>query len=266
MNEGSYKSRTPWQVTRSVWHALFIREALTRTMSDRFSWFWMIAEPSLFVLLMIAMRQVLGKVKLITGADYIPWLLLGFLTFILFRTILQKSRGVIDASQSLFAYRQVLPIDPVIIRSVVEGLLISFVFILFIIGANLLGLDMDADNPIEAIYIWILTWFFSLGTALIASVMVALVDESKILIQVITLPLMILSGVIIPIQVLPEELHQYFLINPVLHLTESMRLSFFDTYKTLEGINLQYVFNWTVGLLFIGLLLHMRFKEKMKVK
>lgn len=49
-------TRTPWQVTRSVWYAMFMREAISRTMADRMGWFWMIFEPLAFTLIMVGIR------------------------------------------------------------------------------------------------------------------------------------------------------------------------------------------------------------------
>ena len=32
------KARSAWAVTRSVWYAMFMREAIGRTMTDRMGW------------------------------------------------------------------------------------------------------------------------------------------------------------------------------------------------------------------------------------
>ena len=50
-------ARTPWQVTRSVWYAMFMREAISRTMADRMGWFWMVFEPVALIAIMALIRS-----------------------------------------------------------------------------------------------------------------------------------------------------------------------------------------------------------------
>jgi len=68
----SVKVRSSWQVTRSVWHALFMREAVSRTTADRMAWFWMLAEPAAMIIIMVALRTLaVGSGTKILGAEFI---------------------------------------------------------------------------------------------------------------------------------------------------------------------------------------------------
>lgn len=114
-------NRTSWQVTKSVWYALFMREALARTTANRFAWFWMIAEPVAYIVIMISIRTILfNKSKTLFGAEFVPWMIVGLFSFFLFRENMMRSIGAIDANKGLFAYRQVKPIDPVIVLSLIH--------------------------------------------------------------------------------------------------------------------------------------------------
>ncbi|MCT7656464.1 hypothetical protein MBH78_21170 [Oceanimonas sp. NS1] len=75
-------SRTPWQVTRSVWFAMFMREAVSRTMADRMGWFWMVFEPMAMIAIMVFIHSVndTGD-SLLTGAELIPWMIVGMMGF-----------------------------------------------------------------------------------------------------------------------------------------------------------------------------------------
>src|SRR5690554_7870276 len=100
-------SRTPWQVTRSVWYAMFMREAISRTMADRMGWFWMIAEPMAFTLIMIGIRVHLrGADRFIVNAEFIPWMITGLMGFFLIREGMMRALGAVNANSALFAYRQ----------------------------------------------------------------------------------------------------------------------------------------------------------------
>src|SRR5690554_3314034 len=117
---------------------MFIREALARTMADRMAWFWMLFEPIAMIAIMVLIRTVvMGRVRHIDGAEFIPWLITGLFGFYLIRENLMRPIGAVDANAALFAYRQVKPIDPVLIRCYLEGMLRTFIFLIFILAGVL---------------------------------------------------------------------------------------------------------------------------------
>ncbi len=257
--------RTPWQVTRSVWHAMFIREALARTMADRMAWFWMLFEPIALIAMMIFVRTViLGRMRHIDGAEFVPWMIVGMFGFFLVRENMMRPIGAIDANKGLFAYRQVKPIDPVLVRCYLEGLLKTFIFSLFIIAGVLLGIDLVPSAPLEALFIWFSLWCLGLGAGLIFSVLGGLVPEFAKILRIISMPLLILSGVILPLNFLPRDLLVYVMWNPIVHGLESLRAAFFPLYRTVEGSSLIYMWYWILGMVTLGLMLHLYFELKLK--
>ncbi|CAM3454045.1 MULTISPECIES: ABC transporter permease [Halomonas] len=260
------RARTPWQVTRSVWYAMFVREALSRTMGDRMGWFWMIFEPVAFVGIMIAVRSFIRGDRLVVNAEFIPWLIAGLLGFGLVREGMMRGMGAIDGNKSLFAYRQVQPIDPVLVRGFLEGALRSFVFLIFIGGGLMLGLDMYPDNAIRVLAAWLSLWSLGLGLGLVTSVAATLVPEVGKVIRMLSLPLMILSGVIMPLNSLPHWLLKYLMLNPIPHGLETLRLGFFEDYQVVHGTSMLYFWLFTFTLIALGLLMHLRFIDRLKAK
>jgi len=190
----------------------------------------------------------------------------GMMGFFLIREGMMRGLGAVDANQALFAYRQVQPSDPVFVRTFLEGMLRSFIFLLFILGAWLLGIDMVPDNAILAISIWLSLWCLGLGFGLITSVAGTLVPEVGKLIRMLSLPLMILSGVIFPLNSLPHWLLEYLMYNPIVHGLETLRLGFFEGYQVVHGTSMNYFWMFTFTTLAIGLLMHVRFKERLIAK
>jgi len=47
---------------------------------------------------------------------------------------------------------------------------------------------------------------------------------------------------------------------------ESLRLSFFSGYHTLNGIDLTYLWLWSLSLMLLGLMLHLRFAARLKAQ
>jgi capsular polysaccharide transport system permease protein len=259
--------RTPWQVTRSVWFAMFMREAVSRTMADRMGWFWMIFEPVAFVAIMVGIRAMISHSDaLIMGADFIPWMVVGLMGFFLVRDGMMRGLGAIKANQALFAYRQVQPVDPVLVRNFLEGMLHTVVFGIFIAGGLLLGMKMFPDNLIHAMHGWVALWFLGLGLGLVVSVICTLIPELAKVIQMLSLPLMIMSGGILPLHILPHYVLDYLMLNPIAHGIELLRHDFFEPYRMVEGSSNLYLWTITLALIALGLLLHIRFKERLKAQ
>ena len=258
-------TRTSWQVTRSVWHAMFIREALARTMADRMAWFWMLFEPIAIIIVMVAIRTVImGSVHSIEGAEFIPWIITGLFGFFLVRENMMRPIGAIDANKGLFAYRQVKPIDPVLIRCYLEGLLQSFIFVLFIIACSLLEINLIPADALGALFAWLSLWCLGLGAGLIFSALAGLVPEIGKILRIISLPLLIISGVIFPLNFVPHELLVYVMWNPIVHGLESLRGAFFPLYRPVPGTSLLYLWYWILGMTTLGLMLHVRFELRLK--
>lgn len=265
--KGAPKSaRTPWQVTRSVWYAMFMREALSRTMADRMGWFWMIFEPFALIAIMVAIRSFISGDRLISNAPFIPWMITGMMGFFLVREGMMRGMGAIEGNSALFAYRQVQPIDPVLVRNFLEGMLRSFIFLIFIAGGLMLGLDMYPDNSVRVMAAWLSLWCLGLGLGLVTSVASTLVPEVGKVIRMLSLPLLIISGVIIPLNQLPHWLLEYLMLNPIPHGLEVLRLGFFENYKVVHGTSMLYFWLVTLSLNALGLVMHLRFVDRLKAK
>ncbi|NHN37597.1 ABC transporter permease [Pseudomaricurvus alcaniphilus] len=258
-------TRTPWQVTRSVWHAMFLREVVARTMADRMAWFWMLVEPIAMIAVMVAIRAfVMGRARHINGADFIPWLLLGLFGFFLFRENMMRSIGAPEANKGLFAYRQVKPIDTVLVRCYLEGLLKTFIFLMFVLAGLLLNVDLTPDYALQALFAWLSLWSLGLGAGLVFSALAGLAPEFGRIVKIATLPLLIISGVIFPLNFLPESLLYYLMLNPIAHGLELFRASFYAEYRVVPGTSLLYLWWWTLGSIALGLMLHLRFEMRLK--
>ncbi len=258
--------RTSWQVTKNVWYALFMREMLSRMFANRYAWFWLLAEPLMFISVMVAIRSSIRVLHDIAGTPMIPWMIIGLTAFFLFRDGMTRGMGAVNANSGLFAYRQVKPVDTVIIRLIVEAVVHMSVIFLFIMTLALLGFDMQPQNLVGALFAWFSLWLLGLSTGLILSVVVTIIPDLAKIVKVMTLPLMILSGAILPLQFLPYGVQQILLFNPVAHGIEFLRLNYFAGYWTVDGISIAYLYAWILPMLALGLMLHLRFEMKLKAK
>jgi len=256
--------RKPWQITRSVWFAMFMRETIARTTEDRLGWFWMVFEPVAYTLIMVAIRSFIRGDRLIVNADFIPWLITGLLGFFLVREGMMRGMNAVNSNSALFTYRQVQPVDPVLVRNFFDGMLRTFVFIMFIAGAVLLGIELFPDKALQAMLAWLSLWVLGLGAGLVVSVAATLIPEIGRIVQMLSLPLLILSGVIFPLNHLPHWLLEYLMWNPIPHGVEVLRRAFFDGYVVVHGTSLTYFWFYTLATLALGMLMHVRFASRLK--
>lgn len=260
------KERSSLQVTLHVWYALFMREAMARMTGDRFGWTWMLLEPIAHIMIMISVREFMGRIRFIPGADFIPFLIVGIMGFFVFRDAVTRSMSAINANTGLFAYRQVHPVDTVIVRAALEGALKAVVFLILICGAAFIGMNIIPHDPLRIVAGWFTLWCLGLGLGLIFSIVVTLVQETEKVIKMIMFPLYFLSGVIIPVQFMPHSVQQVLIYNPILHAIESMRFGFFSSYRSVHGIELMYPLAIALSLILLGLMLHIRLKTKLMAR
>lgn len=253
--------RTSWQVTKAVWRAMFVREAMVRTTGDRMAWFWMIFEPMAIVMVMVGVRAFARSRMDVNGVEQVPWLMVGMLGFFQFRETMLRAMGAVNANRGLFVFRQVKPVDPVLVRSFVEGALKTFIFLVFIAGAALLGIDLIPDEPILAMALWLAIWLMGTGAGLMVSVGATLIPEIGRVVRILSFPLLLLSGALFPLSALPYEIRSWLMMNPIAHGLELLRAGFFDEYRLLPETDLSFFLYSVIVGLGLGLMLHIRYAK-----
>lgn len=257
--------RNPLTVTLSVWQALFLREALDRLFRMRAAWFWLLIEPVIHIGFLAFVFSVI-RVRTMSGIDVALWIIVGLLAFFLFRrTAIQVMYGV-DCNKALFAYRQVKPIDPALVRGALEAFIMAVVTIVVITVAGLLDHVPMPSQPLLIFAAVFGLWLLGMAYGLVASVLMELVPETEHILKILMLPLYLISGVIFPITFVPAPYRDYLLYNPVLHGIEFVRIAFSDYYHAVPGLSLNYLYGFAITGIFIGLILHRRFAQTLTTR
>lgn len=255
-------SRSPLSVTFSVWKALFLREALSRLFSGRAAAFWLIAEPLAHVAFLVFIFTVI-RVSTIGGIDASMWIITGLITFFFFRRTSEQAISAIRSNQALFAYRQVKPIDSVLVRAGLEGFLMLVIALLALIIMALIGHQVIPDSPMLVVLAVFGVWSVGLGFGLMASVAEELVPELGRIINLLMMPLYMISGVMLPIDAISEPYRDWLLLNPLVHGLELARSGFSAYYHVSSDITLTYLYQTSLALVFFGLVLQRRFAARM---
>lgn len=259
---GVTPSRTSWQVTRSVWHALFMREALARIATGRAGWLWLLLEPAAHVAFLMLLFSVLQRGS-VPGTQFALFLAIGLLGFRFFINAGQRSAAALSANRGLMGYRQVKPVDTVLVRAVLEGLITLFVLIVLLAGVALVGFDVLPHDPLKALEAYGILWILGVGYGLVVSVGVALVPEIDKVFNLMSTPLYFASGVFFSPAMLPPVAQEWLLYNPVIHGLELARAAFFPEYHLVQGVSDSYLTAFSFSMLLFGLALHRRFAAKL---
>jgi len=105
---------------RDTLHALLMRELKTRFGAKKLGYFWAVAEPAAQASIMAVMFSLIGRSSL-SGVPVALFIISGILPFKFFSKLLSQLAQAVQANKSLFAYRQVTAIDPVITRLIIEA-------------------------------------------------------------------------------------------------------------------------------------------------
>jgi capsular polysaccharide transport system permease protein len=249
-------------VTLSVWKALFLREAITRLSTGRVAWLWLILKPLLHVSFLMFLFVVIRK-RVVPGADTGVFFAIGILSYFTFANAAIRSMGAIEANAALFSYRQVFPVDTVLVRCMLEGLIQVFVAFIVIIGAEFIGLDALPHNPLAALLAVSLLWLLGTGLGLILSAGSALIPEIAKIVGSMFFPLYFMSGAMYPLYMVPPILRDIMLLNPIMHGIEYVRSAFFSGYYLQPSVDISYLAGWAIVMLFLGLALHVRFARRL---
>lgn len=253
------------QNTFMVWHSLFLRETLDRFFGNRCAWAWQIIEPAIHIGIFAGMYYFM-RARHIIGADLVVWIVVGMLTFFLFRRTSIQTLHAADCNRAFFAFRQVRPFDVALARGSVE------IFSMFLVSVVIFGLcaaiDRQAfpDDPLLFLLVLGGMWIIGLGYGMITSVCMRLVPDTGHLVNMIMMPLYFFSGVIIPVATLvPPSYMKYFMINPLLHGVELSRIAFFKHYHSID-VSLAYLYLWAIALFAVGMALYKLLETRLLTK
>jgi capsular polysaccharide transport system permease protein len=256
-------ARTSLAITISVWKALFLREAVARISGRRFAWAWLLLEPIFHIVFLMVLYSVL-RMRTVGGIDTALWIMVGLLAYFMFQRSGTQVMNAVNANRALFNYRQVKPVDAVLVRGALEGFLMILISILCFIGAGLFGISSVIPvDPLAVLQAVFGMWLVGLGYGLMASVAVELIPEMGNILNLAMTPMYFMSGVMFPIGSVPPPYRDWLLLNPLAHGVEAARLGFAPYYHAFPGLNIAYLYGFALTAFFLGLALHNRFATRL---
>jgi capsular polysaccharide transport system permease protein len=205
-------------------------------------------------------------VRTIGGISTAVWIMAGLLAFFMFRRTAAQSMSAVGASRALFNYPQIRPVDTVLVRAALEGFMMVIITIVLLAGAWLYGLADIPVDPLAVLEAMFGLWLVGAGYGLVNSVAIQLAPPVGAVMSFMLKPLYFLSGVLIPISIIPHPYRDWLMLNPLVHGLEAMRLGFAPYYHPIPGLSIAYLYGWALVTIFFGLALHVRFAKRLALK
>ena len=83
--------------------------------------------------------------------------------------------------------------------------------------------------------------------------------RSEHILNILMLPLYLISGVIWPVSSMPQPYRNILMFNPIVHGLEAVRQGFVPYYHAVAGASLAYPYAIALIAIFLGLMLYRRF-------
>jgi capsular polysaccharide transport system permease protein len=211
--------------------ALILRELHTRYGRENVGYLWMFLEPMLLASVIGLLHYETGHTAYGGDIKPLPFGVIGYTTFILFRGIVNRAEGAIEANAPLLYHRSVTVLDIILARAMLE---FAAVFSTFAIIMTLIVFSGLADPPARPLYLmlgWALMWFYCLGHSLVIT---AFTYERRTLGRLVhpySYFMTGLSGAFYQMSWLPSGVRAWAAWLPTTTIFETVRYGWFDSAK-----------------------------------
>ena len=216
------------QVQMRVIGALLMRELHTRYGRENIGYLWLIGEPLMLAGVMALLHQS-SHTAYGQDMDPLTFTVVGYTTYIMFRGIVNRSDGAVEANATLLYHRTVTIYDIIIARGILEAAGTTLAYAVLMTFLWSLGLVEPPARPLWYITAQALMFLYSIGQSMIigsVSFHNRIVDR---LVHPYTYFMIPLSGAFVPVAWVPEPYRTYLLYVPLPHILELARYGQFQS-------------------------------------
>ncbi len=223
-----------------------------------------------------AIFKALGKVIMLStifmlisrnvpvGDNLIIFLASGILPFSMCIDLVNKIMTMNKSGRMLMTHPLITPLDIAISILILQSAITLIASIILLLGAGLLGLwDYKIASLLGILLTSITAILLGFGVGLMNVSIVVRVPSYEKIWQLLSMPLFILSGIFYVSDMLPREALDVLKYNPLMHITESMRDSFYRGWNS-SFVNQQYLLFFTTVTIFLGLFLEKTTQKRVR--
>ena len=165
----------------------------------------------------------------------------------------------------MLVYPQVTAFDVLVARFLLETTTTIIVFVVLLCAILGFGVDFRIERPIEAFGWLIAIGLAGFGFGAACGALEPLFPAIERVVPAVVLrPLFWISGVFFTSDMLPPDVRDLALVNPLLHMIELMRSAFFHEFESPHG-DYSFALFAILGSVFIAALLHRALRRQILI-
>ncbi|WP_420858521.1 ABC transporter permease [Marivivens marinus] len=218
---------------------------------------WAVIEPAAMILVLALIFSVGFRTPAL-GTNFAIFMASGFLPFLLYTDVANKTAQSISYSRQLLSYPRVTFMDAILARLILTVLtraLVSMLILAFILGVYDTRTILDVPPILLSFGLAVL---LGLGVGLQNAVLMTRFPIWRSLWGVLTRPLIFVSNVIFLIERFPEPFSSWLEWNPLVHIMALSRTGFYYSYRP-DYISVGYVVGIALVLAVLGILFLRRY-------
>ncbi len=237
-----------------VLHAIMLREVKSRFGRQKLGFLWAFLEPMALVGLFALLFALANKTEP-SGMPVVAFMITGFAPFILFRSAMTQTMRAIDSNRQLLTFSQVTPTDLVLARGLLEVATLTVVFFLMIAGTSALGIEIRIENPLQMLFALGCLAMTGCGLGAFFAALIPFVRSIKQFVNIFMgRPLFFISGLFFTFEMLPRNVREILLFNPIMHMIQWLRSAVFIEFES-RYASIDYAVGTAIVTFFIGLLM-----------
>ena len=218
-------------VQGKVISALTLRETRSRYGNSKLGFFWALFEPFAHIVVFIGMFSALSR-AIPLGDSMGVFILTGIAPWLLYSKIVNDVMGGLRANQPLLGYPQVMPMDIIISRVILEAATIFIIILFFLAAFAYMGTNIKIDSFLQMCIPYGLLVLLGTGIGLINAAIVPLYPSYQSIFSSFSRPLYFISGVFFTADFLSPEVYAAVDFNPIIHLIEWFRSGYYTSFQS----------------------------------
>lgn len=249
--------RTPWEVQRAVVFALIMRELKTRFGGHWAGVIWLLGIPAAEMMVYVGVN-VFMRGHLTHGQyGWLEFILCAWVPYQLFRSLWYQLAHAVDANMGLFGFKQVKPMDAFIARAMLEICLQMMVFLAIAVFLTRIGFGPFIPvDPLGYLGMIGLLCAIGVGLGIVSAVIAEVMPKFIVLIHLSAMPMIVASGVVFSLNLMPQTMLYWAKFNPILHLVELSRHYFLHGYVMMQGVTVWYPVGFALVLMTLAMSLY----------
>lgn len=233
--------------------ALLMRELHTRYGRENVGYLWMVLEPLSLATAVSSLHFMEKSTAFSSDIRPVPFAIVGYCVFIIFRQIVSRSEGVLEANAPLLYHRMVTVFDMVFARALLESAGVITTLVILLGFASAFGIASPPVRPLSLMAgVALMVWFSFAFSMIVCS----LTNENRLaarLVHPILYILMPISGGFYQLIWLPEPYRTWMSWFPMVQIFELVRFGEFHSAKD-TYVHPLYIIGWCMVSTYVGLI------------